>query len=296
MSTDALCWINGEIIPAHAATISVFDHGLLYGDGVFEGIRFYNRRSFRLQEHLVRLERSARAIALQLPHTLAQMADFIDATVNAAKFDNGYLRVVITRGAGSLGIDPRNCTQPGFFIIADTLQMVKAEARQQGARLIIASTRRLPMDGLDPRVKSLNYLNHILARIEANQAGMDEAILLNRNGHVAEGTADNIFVVQNGVLLTPPVSDGALEGITRNLIIELAQRNDIPVQQKSIAPYDLHTADEVFLTGTGAELIPVREIDGRAMTQCPGPVYRQLQELFVAQVTLETDSAMGTGS
>ncbi|MFZ5605079.1 MAG: aminotransferase class IV, partial [Pseudomonadota bacterium] len=164
------------------------------------------------------------------------------------------------------------------------------------ARLIIASTRRLPMDGLDPRVKSLNYLNHILARIEANQAGMDEAILLNRNGHVAEGTADNIFVVHNGVLVTPPVSDGALEGITRNLIIELAQRNRIPLQEKSIAPYDLHTADEVFLTGTGAELIPVREIDGRAMAQCPGPVYRQLQELFVAQVALETDSATKAGS
>lgn len=288
MSTDALCWINGAIIPAHAAKISVFDHGLLYGDGVFEGIRFYNKRSFRLQEHLLRLERSARAIALQLPYSLQQMAEFIAATVNAANFDNGYLRVVITRGAGSLGIDPRNCAQPDFFVIADTLQMVKAEARENGARLIIASTRRLPMDGLDPRVKSLNYLNHILARIEANQAGMDEAILLNRNGHVAEGTADNIFIVHNGVLLTPPVSDGALEGITRNLIIELALRNRIPLQEKSIAPYDLHTADEVFLTGTGAELIPVREIDGRAMTQCPGPLYRQLQELFSAQVQMET--------
>lgn len=292
MSTDALCWLNGTIMPAHDATISVFDHGLLYGDGVFEGIRFYNRRSFRLQEHLLRLQRSARAIALQMPYTLAQMADFITATVNAATFDNGYLRVVITRGAGSLGIDPRNCGQPTFFIIADTLQMVRAEAREQGARLIIASTRRLPVDGLDPRVKSLNYLNHILARIEANQAGMDEAILLNRNGHVAEGTADNIFIVHNDVLLTPPVSDGALEGITRNLIIELAQRNGIPLQEKSLAPYDLHTADEVFLTGTGAELIPVREIDGRAMTRCPGPRFRQLQELFSAQVGLETGSQL----
>ncbi len=292
MSTDALCWLNGTIMPAHDATISVFDHGLLYGDGVFEGIRFYNRRSFRLQEHLLRLQRSARAIALQMPYTLAQMTDFITATVNAATFDHGYLRVVITRGAGSLGIDPRNCGQPTFFIIADTLQMVRAEAREQGARLIIASTRRLPMDGLDPRVKSLNYLNHILARIEANQAGMDEAILLNRNGHVAEGTADNIFIVHNDVLLTPPVSDGALEGITRNLIIELAQRNGIPLQEKSLAPYDLHTADEVFLTGTGAELIPVREIDGRAMTRCPGPRFRQLQELFSAQVGLETGSQL----
>ncbi|HVL01982.1 MAG TPA: branched-chain-amino-acid transaminase [Dongiaceae bacterium] len=289
MSTDALCWINGSIIPAHEAQISVFDHGLLYGDGVFEGIRFYNGRSFRLQEHLVRLEKSARAIALTLPYSLQEMAAFIEATVNAATFSDGYLRVVITRGAGSLGLDPRACPKPTFFIIADRLQMVTPEACQKGARLITASTRRLPVDGLDPRVKSLNYLNHILARIEANQAGMDEAILLNRNGHVAEGTADNIFVVRDGVLLTPPVSDGALEGITRNLIIELALKNGVPLREQSLAPYDLHTADEVFLTGTGAELIPVREIDGRAMTQCPGQRFRQLQELFTAQVAQETD-------
>ena len=291
MSNDALCWIDGTLMPASDARISVLDHGLLYGDGVFEGIRFYNRTCFRLRQHLERLVDSARAIALSLPYDIAQMTTHIQATVKAAPFDDGYLRVVVTRGAGPLGLDPRSCREPRFFVIADVLNMVSAQARQQGAKLIIASTRRLPLDGLDPRVKSLNYLNHILARIEANQAQADEAILLNHQGRVAEGSADNVFMVKHNTLLTPPVTDGALAGITRAVIIELAQKENIPVRETSLAPYDLYAADEIFLTGTGAELIPVAEVDGRSVQQCPGPLYRQLQDAFGKQVQRETAGA-----
>jgi len=286
---QALCWMDGEILPAAQARISVLDHGLLYGDGVFEGIRFYGRRCFRLNAHLQRLQDSARAIGLTLPFTLAQMADHIRTVVAATEFADGYLRVVVTRGVGSLGLDPRRCTQPGYFVLADTLAMVDQQAREQGAKVIIASTRRLALDGLDPRVKSLNYLNHILARMEANLAGADEAILLNHAGRVTEGSADNLFIVRNGELLTPPVIDGALAGITRAVMLELARDAGIPAGEQSLAPYDLYTADELFLTGTGAELIPVREVDGRPLLQCPGPVFKRLQGLYTQAISANQD-------
>jgi branched-chain amino acid aminotransferase len=286
---QALCWIDDELVPAAQARISVLDHGLLYGDGVFEGIRFYKRRCFRLGAHLQRLHHSARAIGLQLPFTLAQMADHIRATVDAAAFEDGYLRVVVTRGVGSLGLDPRRCCRPGYFVLADTLAMVDQAAREQGARVIIASTRRLALDGLDPRIKSLNYLNHILARMEANLAGADEAILLNQAGRVTEGSADNLFIVRDGELLTPPVIDGALAGITRAVMLELAQQACIPAREQSLAPYDLYTADELFLTGTGAELIPVREVDGRPLPACPGPVFHRLQALYAEAIAANED-------
>lgn len=281
----ATCWLNGRLVPPNEARISVFDHGLLYGDGVFEGIRFYRRRPFKLEAHLDRLLDSARAIALNLPWGRADLAAAVAETVAAYDGEDGYLRLVATRGEGALGIDPRNCANPSLFVIADRLSMVARETRERGARLIIASTRRLPPDGLDPRIKSLNYLNHILARIEANQAGADEALLLNAAGRVAEGTADNVFVVRGGCLLTPPPVEGALAGITRETVLELARDAGIEAAEVPLAPYDLYTADECFLTGTGAELIPVAQVDGRRMDSCPGPVYLELARRFQILVT-----------
>lgn len=275
-----LCWVNGQFVPPEQATVSVFDHGLLYGDGVFEGIRFYRGRAFRLQAHLERLRLSARALALALPYSLEQLTQAVNDTIAAAPECDGYLRLVVTRGPGPLGIDPSRCHSPVVFIIADRLQLVSEQVRERGARVIIASTRRLGPDGLDPRIKSLNYLNHILARMEANQAQADEAILLNGAGRVAEGSADNIFIVKQGVLLTPPVIEGALDGITRQVVLELAEALPLPAREMPLAPYDLFTADECFLTGTGAELIPVGEINGRALPTCPGPIFRRLALAF----------------
>lgn len=276
----ALCWLNGEILDAQSARIPVLDHGLLYGDGVFEGIRFYRGRPFRLMEHLRRLRDSARAIALSLPLSLDDLRAAVEELVAAFGAPDGYLRLVVTRGAGPLGLDPSRCSAPNVFIIADHLALVSTAARAQGARVIIAATRRLGPDGLDARIKSLNYLNHILARIEANQAGADEAILLNGAGRVAEGSADNVFIARDGVLATPPVIEGALAGVTRAVIIELARRSGIECVETPLAPYDLYNADECFLTGTGAELIPVRAIEGRALATCPGPLFQRLQRAF----------------
>lgn len=287
MNGQAICWMNGNLMPASEATVSVFDHGLLYGDGVFEGIRFYHGAPFRLDAHLDRLEDSARAIALALPMPLTEIADAVRQTATAFHEPDGYIRLVVTRGAGPLGINPENCSTPTLFIIADRLQMISAEKRQQGAKLIIAATRRLSPDGLDPRIKSLNYLNHILARMEANHAGADEALLLNAQGLVAEGTADNVFIVRDGTLTTPPVTDGALAGITRAAVMEIAMANGIEVQEKSIAPYDLYTADECFLTGTGAELIPVSEVDGRNIRNSGGAVFQSIGQGFAELVRKE---------
>jgi len=285
---QAVCWMDGRVTPAGEAKVAVTDHGLLYGDGVFEGIRFYGRRPFRLTAHLDRLDASARALLLDLPYPPAALETAVRDTIAASGFEAGYLRLVVTRGPGALGLDPRSCPRPTVFIVADRLDMIDDAARRCGARLIVAATRRLPADGLDPRIKSLNYLNAILARIEANQAGADEAILLNAAGRVAEGTADNVFVVRAGALLTPPVSEGALEGVTRNLMLELAAACGVAARETPLTSYDLHTADECFLTGTGAELIPVAQIDGRPMRQCPGPVFERLQAAFRETIRTET--------
>ncbi len=284
MPEKSICWLNGEILPAEAARIPVADHGLLYGDGVFEGIRFYGGRPFRLDEHLERLLLSARAIALDIPYTRSELQCAVTDTVAAYGSGDGYLRLVATRGVGPLGLDPRLCARPNVFIIAAPLAMVSEEVRLRGARLIIAATRRLSADGLDPRIKSLNYLNHILARMEASQAGADEAIMLNAAGRVAEGTADNVFVARVGELLTPPPSEGCLEGVTRKVVMELAQQAGIAVREAPLAPYDLYTADECFLTGTGAELIPVASVDGRPMGSCPGPLFRDIDRRFKLHV------------
>lgn len=282
-----VCWLNGKLVAPEQATVSVFDHGLLYGDGVFEGIRFYNGKAFRLQAHLERLMLSARAIALETPYNIDALTQAVMDTIAAAPEQNGYLRLVVTRGPGPLGIDPSRCHSPQVFIIADRLQLVSERVRSEGAKVIIAATRRLGADGLDPRIKSLNYLNHILARMEATHAGADEAILLNSAGRIAEGSADNIFIVKKGELLTPPVIEGALDGITRQVVLELAEKLGVKFRETPLAPYDLFTADECFLTGTGAELIPVGHADGRALPECPGPVYQRLSAAFKQLVKQE---------
>lgn len=285
--TTPVCWLNGNLVAPEQAVVSVFDHGLLYGDGVFEGIRFYSGNAFRLQAHLERLLLSARAIALQIPYNMEALTRAVLQVIAAAPSANGYMRLVVTRGVGPLGIDPSRCHAPQVFIIADALHMVSDRVRTEGAKVIIAATRRLGADGLDPRIKSLNYLNHILARMEATHAGADEAILLNSAGRIAEGSADNIFIVKKGELLTPPVIEGALDGITRQVVLELAEKLQIKYREIPLAAYDLFTADECFLTGTGAELIPVGYADGRKVPQCPGPVYQRLATAFKELVSQE---------
>jgi len=282
--SKAVCWLDGTVQPLQEARIPVVDHGLLYGDGVFEGIRFFHGTPFLFEAHAHRLQDSARAIALSFPWNVGQLKEIIKETIAASGFRDGYLRVIITRGDGLLGIDPCTCRQPRLIVIADQLRIMEPGLLENGASLIIASTRRLSSDGLDPRIKSLNYLNHILARIEANESGVDEAILLNNQGRVSEGTADNLFIVKNRVLLTPPVIDGALAGITRQLVLSLAENNEVTAREQSLAPYDLYTADECFLTGTGAEMIPVSSIDGRSVTACPGPVFSRLRKAYRAYI------------
>jgi len=247
------CWLDGKLVNEDEAKVSVFDHGLLYGDGVFEGIRFYNNQAFRLQKHLQRLYYSALAIGLNIPYSKGELEVAINDIIQAFAKPDGYLRLVITRGKGLLGINPLQCKKPTVFIIADQQHFISEDVQRNGAKLIIASTRRLSPDGLDPRVKSLNYLNHILARMEANHANADEAILLNAQGHVTEGSTDNIFIVQDNKIFTPLVTDGALEGITRDVIFEVAKEQGLSCAEKTLSPYDLYTADECFLTGTAME-------------------------------------------
>lgn len=280
----SLCWQHGHIIPAEQASVSVLDHGLLYGDGVFEGIRVYQNRAFKLAQHLQRLEDSAKAIGLACPYAPQQLEHIVMQLVDAYGQANAYIRLVLTRGEGSMGIDPRRCVRPNLFLIIGELSMVSDAVRTHGAKVIIAATRRMPSDALDPRIKSLNYLNNILAKMEANLAGADEAILLNHFGRVAEGSADNVFIARAGAVFTPPLSEGALAGITRQTVLDCAKSLHLLAFEQTLAPYDLYAADECFLTGTGAELIPVASVDGRPLTHCPGPIYRQLADAF-ARVT-----------
>ncbi len=291
----SIFWLNGKIVPPAQARIPLLDHGLLYGDGVFEGLRFYNGRVFRLAQHLNRLVRSAAAIALKLPYGHREIASAMREVISAYRDlhgdEDGYLRLVVTRGEGRLGIDPTGCKRGNMFIIADQLALTDKSVQNSGARVVIASTRRLSPDGLDPRIKSLNYLNNIMARLEANAAGADEAIMLNSIGNVAEGTADNVFIVGRGVLKTPPLRDGPLDGITRGVLMELAKVEDIPCEEVSLSPYDLYTADECILCGTGAEIIPVREIDGRAVKEAPGRIFMRLRTAFSALIDGETSVA-----
>ncbi len=290
MNETALCWLDGEIMPAYDARVSVFDHGLLYGDGVFEGLRFYHGKTFMLEAHLQRLASSAQGIALDLPYTLDAIAAAIESLVDRFHADQGYLRLVVTRGPGNLGIDPRKCPRPCLFIIADQLSVMDVADETPGITLHVAQTLRTPAVCLDPRIKSLNYLNNILARIEANRAGADEALMLNLDGYVSEGSVDNVFIVSQGVLRTPPLGDGLLAGITRAVVIEAAGDIGIGCREESLLPDDLLAADECFLTGTGAELIPVRQIDGHRFDEVERPLTRKIMQAFRQRIASECAS------
>jgi branched-chain amino acid aminotransferase len=265
-------FIDGKLQNEHNAKISVFDHGLLYGDGVFEGIRAYNGRVFKLKEHIDRLFYSAKAILLEIPMTPAELMKATVATIRANKLRDAYIRLVVTRGVGNLGLNPRSCKAPTVIIIAGKIQVYPAELYARGMEIVTVPTVRNLHSALNPAIKSLNYLNNILAKIEANNAGVEEAVMLNSEGFVAECTADNLFIVKNGEMFTPPLSAGALYGITRGTVMELAAQTGVKVSEPNLTRYDLFNADECFLTGTGAEIMPVIKIDGRLIgTGKPGP-------------------------
>jgi branched-chain amino acid aminotransferase len=274
-------YINGKFYDKLEARVSVYDHGLLYGDGVFEGIRIYNGKVFRLKEHIERLYESARHIWLEIPMTREQMTEAVLLTVQVNEKKDGYIRLVVTRGAGSLGLDPRKTSDPQVIIIVDDITMYPPELYENGMEVITAATIRNHHNALNPRIKSLNYLNNILAKIEAIRAGCLEAIMLNHNGEIAECTGDNIFLVKRGVLRTPAIDCGILEGVTRDTVLELARAAGIPTEEMTLTRHDIYSADEVFLTGTAAEVIPVVKVDGRVIgTGKPGPITRQLRERF----------------
>jgi branched-chain amino acid aminotransferase len=274
-------YIGGKLYDKSDAKISVFDHGLLYGDGVFEGIRSYSGKVFRLEQHVKRLFESAQAIHLQIPMTREEMARAIDETLAYNKLVDAYIRVVVTRGAGSLGLDPRKTTDPQVIIITDQISLYPEELYEHGLKIVTAGTTRNHPNALNPRIKSLNYLNNIMAKVEGTNAGCLEALMLNHKGEVAECTGDNIFIVAKGAIHTPSIDSGILEGITRAAVIELAREAGHTVIERTMDRYDVYTAEECFLTGTAAELIPVVECDGRALgSGRPGPVTRELRQRF----------------
>jgi len=274
-------YINGELVDKQDAKISVFDHGLLYGDGVFEGIRVYKGKVFRCKEHVDRLFNSAKAIALRIPMTKQEVTEAIHRTVAANGRPNAYVRIVVTRGAGTLGLDPTKCHDPQVIIITDSISLYPREFYEKGLEVVTVPTMRNHHNVLSPKIKSLNYLNNILAKIEARQAGVIEAIMLNPLGFVAECTGDNIFIVSRGRLLTPPPDAGILEGITRQVVMELAERAGIPVAEQQLTRFDLYVADECFLSGTAAEIIPVVRIDSRDIGDgTPGKITLQLLQMF----------------
>jgi branched-chain amino acid aminotransferase len=275
-----IIYIDGKYLPRDEARISVFDHGFLYGDGVFEGIRAYNGRVFRLQEHLDRLYDSARTIDLAVPVSKEEMAEIILETLRRNKLKDGYIRPLVSRGVGDLGLDPRKCPKASVIVIAVEWGAMYGDLYEKGLKAITVSVRRNPADALPPNVKSLNYLNNILAKIEANYKGGDEAIFFDTNGYIAEGSGDNIFVVKNGVIFTPPTLNN-LRGITRAVVLELAKSHGITLVEQNLGYYDMYSADEVFVTGTAAEVAPIVLIDGRSIgSGRPGPVTRQLMAAF----------------
>ncbi|MCC5789020.1 MAG: branched-chain-amino-acid transaminase [Opitutales bacterium] len=258
-------FLDGSYVAQEEAKISVFDHGVLYGDGVFEGIRLYEGCVFRLEEHLERLEYSAKAILLKIPYSRAEMADIVCECCRQNNLRNGYIRLVVTRGVGNLGLAPESCPQPSVFCIADKIQLYPKEFYEKGLDIVTVPTRRINPAALNPAIKSLNYLNNIFARIEATTAGVAEAIMLNDQGYVAECTGDNIFIIHKGKLYTPPASAGALKGITRDEVMAVARELDVPLIETNLTRYDIWNADECFLTGTAAELVPVVSVDRRTI-------------------------------
>jgi branched-chain amino acid aminotransferase len=274
-------WLDDKLVDEADAKISVFDHGLLYGDGVFEGIRVYNSRIFELNAHIKRLYESAKAIRLEVPMEKKRLISAVEKTVEANGVIDGYIRLVVTRGVGTLGLNPFVCENSRIFIIADNIQLYPEELYEKGMRVISATTVRNHPLALPPQVKSLNYLNNILAKIEALDNNVPEAVMYNHEGYVAEATGDNVFIVRNGVIYTPPVEVGSLEGITRAVVIRLAKKEKLAVVEKNLTKVDLYICDEFFLTGTAAEVIGVVEIDGRIIGDGkPGPITKLLRKNF----------------
>lgn len=274
-------WIDGELVDETDAKISVFDHGLLYGDGVFEGIRVYNGRIFELKAHIRRLYESAKAIRLDIPMSREELIKAVEKTADVNAVSDGYIRLIITRGVGTLGINPLVCHDGRSIIIADNIQLYPEELYERGIKVISATTVRNHPLAVPPQIKSLNYLNNILAKLEALDNNVPEAVMYNHEGYVAEATADNVFIVKNSCIYTPPVQAGALEGITRGVVIKLAEEENLRVVEKNLTRFDLYTCDEFFLTGTAAEVISVVEIDGRAIGDGkPGPITKMLRKKF----------------
>ena len=274
-------WLGDKLVDEQDAKISVFDHGLLYGDGVFEGIRVYNKKVFELEAHIDRLYNSAKGIRLEIPISREHLISSLHKTVEANGVVDGYIRLIITRGVGTLGLNPFTCETPTVVIIADNIQLYPEELYEKGMKIISATTVRNHPLAIPPQVKSMNYLNNILAKIEALDNDVPEAIMYNHEGYVAEATGDNVFMVRRGTIYTPPVEAGALEGITREVVIRLAKKEGIEVVEKNLTRFDLYISEELFLTGTAAEVIGIVEIDGRTIGNgSPGPVTRHLREKF----------------
>jgi len=285
---DAKIYVDGKFYSEADAKVSVFDHGLLYGDGIFEGIRFYNGRVFRLGEHLDRLWDSARSICLEIPMTKQSMTEAVLETIRQNHMRDGYIRLLVTRGIGNLGLNPKQCKSPSVIIIAAPIALYQENMYRKGLTVVTVATRRCSPGALNPAVKSLNCLNNVMARIEANLARADEALMLNDAGNVAECTADNVFVVKRGQIFTPPITAGALRGITRSIVFEIAAELGIKVSETDITRHDVFAADECFLTGTAAEIIPVVSVDGRAIGNGkPGPITTRIMARF-REMTRET--------
>lgn len=282
MSKEMIVYLNGNYVPRSEACVSVFDQGVLYGDGVFEGIRVYNGRIFKCQEHIDRIYNAAKAILLTIPLTKDEFKEALIETCRRNEVKDGYIRPVVTRGVGVLGLNPKNSKVPTVFIIASTITLYPAEMYEKGMPIITAAQRRNKATIVDPQIKSLNYLNNILAKIEANRAGVQEALMLNHDGIVAECTGDNIFIVKDGVIITPPIHVGILDGITRQTVMDLASEMAYEIVEKEFTLFNVYTADECFLTGTAAEIIPVTSVDERVIGDdgTVGPVTKKLMSAF----------------
>lgn len=281
-------YLDGKFVDKSEARVSVFDHGLLYGDGIFEGIRLYSGNIFRLEEHLERLEYSAKGLLLKMPWSRQEISDATCETCRQNNLRDGYIRLVVTRGVGDLGLSPWLCPAPSIFIIADKINLYPQENYTRGLDIVTVPTRRVNSAAFSPAIKSLNYLNNILAKIEARQAGVQEAIMLNDQGYVAECTGDNIFIVHKGEIITPSANAGALKGITRGAIFDVAKTIGVPIREDNLTRYDIWNADEAFLTGTAAETVPVVKLDGREIGDGkPGPVFQKVLEDFRRRVVVE---------
>ena len=285
---EKLIYMNGEYVTEENAIVSVFDHGFLYGDGIFEGIRAYSGNVFRLKEHIDRLYDSAKSILLNIAMTKEEMMEKVVETVRMNNMQDAYIRLVVSRGKGDLSLNPVSCKKPEVVIIASTVTLFSAEMHERGLKIVTVPTRRNTPDALNPKIKSLNYLNNVLVKIEANLAGVSEALMLNAEGYVAEGSGDNLFIIKNGKLYTPPSYVGALEGITRQAIIDIAKKNGYEVLEQPFTRHDVYVADEVFLTGTAAEVIAVSEVDGRQIGNGgQGPITKHLLKEFQYLVTVD---------